>query len=234
MTPLRQQINLHQPEAVGARGPFGSGTLALLTVTLITSLVLLWSLAQWRVDGLQRAVRNLQQRQRMQQETIAALGDLVPPGASPADVESRIRQLRAEIEARERAVALLQQGAIGRRSGFSAQLAALARCPVTGLWLQRVAISGVTGSMSLAGDTEEPDSVPRYLRALAGERALSGLRFDRLVIERRAPADPKPAGNGRAPTPRGAFAFTADGTPAGYAQVADADARVADAQGAHP
>jgi Tfp pilus assembly protein PilN len=221
MSPPRQQVNLYRPDDAAGRRLFGADTLVLTSAAVMLLLLLIGGAGEWRINGLQRAVGNLQQQQQAQQETMRALGDLLPAGASSADIHSRIQELQAELDAREQALSLLRQGAIGRTGGFSAQLAALARCPVPGLWLQRITISGVTGSVSLAGDTLDPDSVPRYLRALAGERALAGLRFDQLIIARPPPPSP-PRAAGPMSVARGAFTFSADGDRAAYARLAAA------------
>lgn len=210
MSAARQQINLYRPHSQGRRGPFGAGTLGLLTASISVALVLLWNLDQRQVAALQRSVSGLEQQQQAQQQMLAALGNLVSDTGGAGDIEARIQRLQAQLQTREHALALLRQGAIGRTGGFSFELAALARHPFPGLWLERVTISGVTGAMSLKGDAEDPDSVPRYLATLADERVLSGLRFEQLVIERQTPIL-------RKDTPRtrqAGFEFTADGTPA--------------------
>lgn len=174
---------------------------------------------------LQSSVDALQRQQAAQRTALSALGSLQSTVGNPADLQARIQQLGAELATRERALALLQSGAVGGTQGFSAQLVALARHPMAGLWLRQITLSDLTGSMSLVGEAVDPDRVPRYLHALASERVLAGLRFDRLVIERpegtseAAPA----AGPGASPgatahrhprPPPATFKFHADGTPA--------------------
>lgn len=221
MRQFRQQVNLYQDTAPAWR-PFGSATLALAAGAVGCCLAIIWAYGAWQVGGLQRSVDALQRRQAAQQATLTALGSLQSDGAPSGDLQARVQQLSAELAAREHALALLQSGAVGSTSGFSTQLAALARHPMAGLWLQQIAVSDLTGSMSLAGEAVDPDRVPRYLHALASEHVLAGLRFDRLVIERpdAAPAVSVPARS----RPRAAtFKFHADGT-ATPAQLAAAQA----------
>jgi Tfp pilus assembly protein PilN len=179
----RQQINLYQETAPPWR-PFGSATLALAVTAVSGCLAVIWAFGTWQVDHLQQAVGALQRQQEAQQVMLSALGSLPAGGANATDLQSRIQQLNTEFAARERALALLQGDAVGSTSGFAAQLAALARHPMPGLWLQRITLSDLTGSMSLAGEVTEPDRLPRYLHALATERTLAATRFDHLVIER--------------------------------------------------
>lgn len=238
MNQPRQQVNLYQHTAPAWR-PFGSATLALACGAVACCLAVIWAFGSYQVARLQQSVDALQRQQAAQQAALSALGTLQLDGASPADLQTRIQQLSAELAARERALALLQGGAVGSTKGFSPQLAALARHPITGLWLRQITLSNVTGSASLAGEAVDPDTVPRYLHVLSTEPVLAGLRFDRLVIERRAVTHPTSTGaasTGAAPTDAassdapsrlraGAFTFRADGTagtagPAAPAQVA--------------
>jgi len=213
----RQQVNLYQ-QTTPAWRPFGSATLALTCGAVACSLVVIWGFGSVQVARLQRSVEALQRQQTAQQAALGALGSLHIDGANPADLQTRIQQLSAELAARERALALLQGGAVGSTKGFSPQLAALARHPMPGLWLRQITLSSLTGSVSLAGEALDPDTVPRYLHVLSTEPVLAGVRFDRLVIER---PDPAPAASTPARShPRtGTFSFRAEG-PAAAAQVA--------------
>lgn len=207
MSQPRQQVNLYQETAPPWR-PFGSATLALAVAAVGGCLTIIWGFGTWQVDHLQRAVGALQHQQQAQQAMLSALGSLPGGAASAADLQSRTQELNADLAARERALALLQGDAAGSSSGFSAELAALARHPMPGLWLRQITLSDLTGAMSLAGEVLDPDGVPRYLHALGTERTLAGMRFDRLAIQ-------------RAGTQTTAFGFRADGSAGSPIQLAD-------------
>ncbi len=211
MSHPRQQINLYQHTAPAWR-PFGSATLALACGAIGCGLAVIWAFGSYQVARLQQSVDALQRQQTAQQAALSALGSLQMDGANPADLQTRIQQLSAELAARERALALLQGGAVGSTRGFSPQLAALARHPIAGLWLRQITLSNLTGSASLAGEAVDPDTVPRYLHVLSTEPVLAGLRFDRLVIERPETV----AASARRPSRLGAgtFKFRADGAAA--------------------
>lgn len=212
MSQPRQQVNLYQHTAPSWR-PFGSSTLALASGAVVCCFAIIWAFGSWQIARLQRSVDALQRQQSARQTALSALGSLQSNAGISADTQARIQQLGAELAARERALALLQAGAVGSTKGFSTRLAALARHPMASLWLRQITVSGLTGSMSLAGEAVAPDRVPRYLRALATERALAGLRFDRLVIER-PEAPPGPSASTHSPPRAMTFKFQADGTPA--------------------
>ncbi|HUA25740.1 MAG TPA: hypothetical protein VMA54_16555 [Steroidobacteraceae bacterium] len=212
MSQLRQQINLYQETAPPWR-PFGSATLALAVAAVSGCLAVIWGYGTWQVDHLQRAVSALQHQQQAQQTMLSALGSFPGGDGGATDLQSRIRELNAELVAGQHALAVLQGATVGSTSGFSAELAALARHPMPGLWLQQITVSEVTGSMSLDGEVTDPDKVPRYLHALGSERTLAGMRFDHLAIQR--------------PQTRAAvFSFHADGSAGAATPVQLASARV--------
>jgi hypothetical protein len=219
----RQQINLYQ-ETVPAWRPFGSATLALAAAAVCGCFAAIWGFGTWQVDRLQRAVGDLQRQQGAQQTMLSSLGSLSAAGSSAADLKSRVQELTAALAARERALALLQEGAAGNTSGFSAPLAALARHPMPGLWLRQITLSHLTGSTSLAGQVLSPDWLPRYLHVLATEPALASIRFDSLVIER--PVTDRAASGHGAPSSHAAaaFKFRAEGTTGAPQQLADTQA----------
>lgn len=219
----RQQINLYQETAAAWR-PFGSATLALAATAVCCCLAVIWGFGTWQVDRLQRAVGDLQRQQDAQQAMLSSLGSLSTTGSNAADLKSRLQELSAELAARERALALLQNGAAGNTNGFSAPLAALARHPMPGLWLRQITLSDLTGATSLAGRVVSPERLPRYLHVLATEPALASIRFDSLVIER---PDTSHAASGHpVPSPQAAaFEFRAEGAADAPQQLADTQDR---------
>ena len=210
MSQMRQQVNLYQETAPPWR-PFGSATLTLALAAVSGCLAVIWGFGTWQVNHLQQAVSALQHQQQAQQAMLSSLGSVSGAGANAADLQSRLQELDAELAVRQHALALLQSDAAGSTNGFSAELAALARHPMPGLWLQQITLSDQTGSMSLAGEVTDPDRVPRYLRALASERTLAGMRFERLAIE-------------RPQTQADAFKFDADGSASTPIQLANTQA----------
>ena len=210
MSQMRQQVNLYQETAPPWR-PFGSATLTLAVVAVSACLAVIWGFGTWQVNHLQQAVTALQHQQHTQQAMLSALGSVPGAGASAADLQTRLQDLDAQLAVRQHALALLQGNAAGSTSGFSAALAALARHPMPGLWLQQITLSEQTGAMSLAGEVTDPDRVPRYLHALGSERTLAGMRFERLAIQ-------------RPQTQAAAFRFDADGSAGTPIQLADTQA----------
>ncbi|MHB1871596.1 MAG: hypothetical protein ACYCT1_12205 [Steroidobacteraceae bacterium] len=188
MSTLRQQVNLYQPEAKARQGLFSAQSLVLICAVALVALGLVWGIGAWQVQQLAHSVARLERQQQLTERALSALGTVSAANTSPGTLAARIHTLEAELAARREALALLKQGAIGSTRGFSAELTALARGPVPGLWLRRISLSAVGDPMSLAGEALEPDMVPRYLRALARQPALAGVRFDRLVIEMKSAA----------------------------------------------
>lgn len=219
----RQQINLYQETAPAWR-PFGSATLTLTAAAVCGCFVVIWAFGTWQIDRLQRAVADLQRQQGAQQTMLSSLGSLTAAGSNADDLKARVQALSAELAARERALALLQAGAAGNTSGFSAPLAALARHPMPDLWLRQIMLSDLTGATSLAGQVVNPDRLPRYLHVLATEPALANIRFDSLVIDRPDTDHAASARAGAAPRAL-VFRFRAQGTAGAPQQLADIQER---------
>jgi hypothetical protein len=185
MKAVRQQINLYQPAKVqAASGSFSAGAAVRVGALAAACLLAAWGYSMWRVARLQRAVSSLEQQHQRQDATMAALSAARAAGMTPEQVQTQVAELTAELAVRTRTLELLRSGAAGQVDGFSTRLAALARRPMPGLWIDHVVLSGMTDAMSVGGTALDPDLVPRYLRGLADEHALSGARFDELVIER--------------------------------------------------
>jgi hypothetical protein len=208
---MRQQVNLYQPAAPEGAQPFSAATMAVSAGLVVLCLLLFWGYGVKQVHALERTVETLRHQQEGGIPRVATGAQGLR--ADPAAMQSAVRQLDTDVAARRHALSLLRSGFVGRASGFSAHLEALARHPVKGLWIDHVTLSGTAPAMSVAGETLDPQLVPVYLRGLAAESALAGVRFDELRIERpvagalQADSDEEPA---RLPSAGGAIRFRID------------------------
>jgi hypothetical protein len=181
---MNQQINLYQPILREEHKVFGASTAVRAGAAILVTLLCIWGYGAYKVQRLQTTAETLREQRDRQDQTLVEAGEIGVARASPTEITARVKEADAEVAARTRALELLRTGAAGRTTGFAERLEALARRHLDGVWIDRMALSGATDSMSLDGATVDPDLVPRYLQSLAQESVLSGARFDQLVIER--------------------------------------------------
>lgn len=181
---MRQQINLYQPILRAEPKLFGSTTALLAVGAVFAMLVALWGYGTYKVRRLEQSAQQLQVEQAKQDQALAQASTFSASRSKPADLEAQVKRAEAEVVARTRALELLRTGAAGHTTGFADRLEALARQHVDGVWIDRMALSGATGAMSLGGATFDANLVPRYLQNLAQEKVLAGARFDQLIIDR--------------------------------------------------
>lgn len=179
---MRQQINLYQPIFSEARKPLSFGVVVAGFAVAIAALAAYSAYLSARNDVLLTMVEALRNEQATQQSLLDASGD--GSVQKPVAIEARIKTLDHSIAVRRSALEVLRSGAAGQTSGFAARMEALARRHVDGLWIDKLVLSGTTGTMSIGGSTLSADTVPVYLRSLAQDSVLSGTRFDEFVIER--------------------------------------------------
>ena len=181
---MRQQINLYQPILRTEPKLFGSSTALVAVGAVFAMLAGLWGYGTYKVHRLEQSAQVLKHEQEKQDQALAQAGTFSASRSKPADLEAQVKRAEAEVAARTRALELLRAGAAGHTTGFAARLEALARQHVDGVWIDRMALSGATGAMSLGGATFDANLVPRYLQNLAQEPVLAGARFDQLIIDR--------------------------------------------------
>jgi Tfp pilus assembly protein PilN len=188
---VRQQINLYQPILREPPKLFGGLTAVCTLAAVLVALLLLSAFATFKVKRLEETTQALREQEGQQEEDLSTASTMSAARSTPADLAARVKRIEAEVASHTRALALLRAGAAGRTTGFAERLEALARRHVDGVWIDRMALSGMTEAMSLGGATFDPDLVTRYLQNLSQETALAGARFDELAIER--PRDKTPA-----------------------------------------
>jgi len=211
----RQQINLYQPAADLSRRPFSARAAVLCVSAVLVAVLGIWAYGSWQVRQMQKAVTALELQQRHQEDTLNAVGAIHAARSKPEQLQAQIKALITTLATRKQALALLHSGAEGPTAGFSARLSGLARRHVEGLWIDHIVLSGSSETMTLEGTALDADMVPRYLRDLAQDPALTGARFDELIIERpvaRAAKGEEPAAQpeSRAVVPAGGMRFRAE------------------------
>lgn len=212
MKPVQQQINLYQPALQPTGGLFAARSALLVSGLAVGCLFAVWAYGQWRVARLERALHSLEEQQHRQDATLVALNAARTADAPPEQMQARVAMLTAELAVRTRTLELLRSGTAGQVGGFSTRLTALAHRPTPGLSIDHVVLSGMSDAMTVGGTALEPDLVPRYLRGLAEEGALTGARFDELVIERPAAGHADEPGRATAEeaAPNHSFRFRAE------------------------
>jgi hypothetical protein len=188
---MEQQVNLYQPILGAEKRLFSARAIGIGLGLLAACLGSLGAFGLWRTGRAERAIASLESREAAQLAAVERAGLTLQPHKSLAELDADAKGLSADIAARQRALDLVRLGAASPETGFAARLEALGRRQVDGLWLHNVVVGSGTGRLAMRGSALDAGLVPRYLASLAEEKALAGVRFDRLTL-RRAKADATP------------------------------------------
>jgi len=181
---MRQQINLYQPIFSEAKQPLSAATVSMCLALVVACLIAYSTYTRSQLGKLAAQVESQRTEQTRLETQLTDMTAEMTARSNPEETEARVKVLAVSLTERTKALELLKAGAVGQTTGFAARLEALARRHVDGLWIDRLVISGSTGSMSLAGATLDADIVPAYLQSLAQESVLTGTRFDEFIIEK--------------------------------------------------
>jgi len=186
---MEQQVNLYQPILGAEKRLFSARAIGLALLMLGVCLAGLAGFAGWRNARLERTITLLERQQEAELAMTEHAAAAIKPSKSFAELAADAKHLSAEIASRQRALDIVRRGSANPVSGFAARLEALARSQLEGLWLRRIIVSMDDGELAFQGSATDARFVPAYLAALSGERALDGVRFNRIVMRRANPSD---------------------------------------------
>ena len=174
---MKQYINLYRGletkpvSVVGSRG--------LLVALCVAALALAgWAVLQQRnLNRLQAEADQVAVQAGATHESLAALTKRVAQQQAGLAADATIAGLESRLQARERILAALDAGALGKGDGFAAYLRALARCSGRGIWLTAFTVGQGGASMSLSGRALEAERIPSYLERLNAEKIFQGRGF---------------------------------------------------------
>jgi len=189
-----QEVNLYQPVAKGVRGALSATSSRTIVMVFAATLACLWGFAYWQVDRLRAATEVVRNQAEAQAAMSAAQGPQLD-GLSDEALEALLTNLSSDVDNKSRALALLGSESQHPATGFASRLRAFGARHVDGIWLERLTFGSNVESVSVAGSTLLPGTVPRYLRSLAADPALKGGQIDEFIIEK--PDANKPPADGR-------------------------------------
>ena len=208
---MSQQINLYEdrlrPRLELASGR-NLGVFALILLAVMTG----WSL--WESAEANRkseaAAASLSEVLAAQEKMKALTQVVAQRKVSPA-LAAEVENAKVMIAARKDVIEVLDSGALGRTSGFSAFMTGFARLTQSDLWLTGFVITSGGDEIEIRGRMLDASRLPDYVQRLNSVPVFQGRRFAALEMWRVTPDE--------LPEARAAVAATIDGGGAVETQI---------------
>ncbi|MDO8347506.1 MAG: PilN domain-containing protein [Rugosibacter sp.] len=180
---MSSQINLYHPRFLKVRDWLNLGNLAL-AVALMTAVLGAWTLFA-RTEANQRLAEAASVSAELDAAK-AAIEETNQKASQPANPQllAEVAQAQAALAQRGEIARLLESGAVGNSSGFSAFLRGFARQAPPGLWLTGFKLGAGGSDMEIRGSTHDERIVPEYIRRLGAEKMFQGRQFSALSLQR--------------------------------------------------
>lgn len=196
---MAQQINLYNPVFLQQKKHFSAVTMLQALGLLLIGILAFYAYSLTETRALARVAADTRLQLQSQTEQVARLTQEFSPGGRSRLLEEEVARTAARLKQREELLAVLRTGGLGNTAGFSRYLAALARQPVSGVWLTGLSIGGDEAALQLTGRVLHSDLVPAYIRALNREEVMRGRRIAEMRLtareEQPAPATSAPGAN---------------------------------------
>lgn len=203
---MSRQVNLLNPALAKRKPSFSALAMAQGLAVAALGLALIYAATAYHGAQLERQAAELAGRLKTGQARLEKITRELAPRQKSKLLEDEVKQLEAELAAREEVLATLRgSGAIGDTKGYSAYMRGFARQIVDGLWLTEFSIGAAGKEIAIGGRALEAELVPNYLKRLKREEVMRGRIFDRLEMHL-----PKAglAGQGKAADAAGYIEFT--------------------------
>ena len=178
---MQQQINLFQPVFRREAKVFSARTLAQILAIALVLIVAGVAMLELQLSR-HAATRDLLANQYRALDTqLQALEGQADSGELAA-LDARTEELELRLADGATELTEIQGLMVARSQGFAPVLEALARYPLTGLWLTEVRLQG--NELELHGIALDPELVPRYLALLDEDATLARWTLAMVQIER--------------------------------------------------
>ncbi|MDQ2069873.1 PilN domain-containing protein [Natronospira bacteriovora] len=181
---MNQNINLYQPIFRRQRKVFSAETMLMMLVLIIAGMTVITFWSQWRYSQLQSQLDQLEAQETQALERLASLERTLPRREESPALRRAVEAAEQDRALKQRALEVLDNGALGQQQGFSEHLEALGRQRIEPVWLTGIRLREGGQQLRLIGRTWEADQVPVYLQRLSRETVFAGTDFRTMVIER--------------------------------------------------
>jgi hypothetical protein len=173
---MAQNINLYS-SGRRQRAPMSRIGVAALAVVGLVAVGALYALETQRQAQLRNAVQETERTVTRLEKQLAS----APSGALQAQQE--LNAVETEVAALETTASRLSAGALGRTTGFTAQLRALARGSTEGVWLTGMRFDNAGAQIALEGKALDAARVPALIERLRRAPQFSGTTFSTIELK---------------------------------------------------
>lgn len=178
--------------------------LSLLTVVAGMAAVLLLLVAAaiygWYQEGLERdRFKVAESNLRDAQTELTQLAGQQSRQVLDPRLQDEIAQAALTLQGKREIMAVLEQGGLGEKTGFSAYLQGFARQVVDGVWITGFELTAGKRTFEVRGRMLQASLLPSFVQQLNQETVFHGRRFAALDMHRLEPEKPQDAGSSTAP-----------------------------------
>lgn len=181
---MKQQVNLYleefRPKHVVLPAKKMLSILVAFSVFLVVINIALLGLQLLNEDKLEMLTSELITLKNDNSKMQSKLGGMVVG----EDLKMSVAQSARQLKARQRILTWVEESNSEKRVNFSALLEGLGRQQLSGLWFSAIEINAGGRSLSLHGNTLDPELMPILLEKLNSEPAFVGREFKKVLMEK--------------------------------------------------
>lgn len=175
-----QHINLYQDHLKKNNRQYH--LLLYPTLAMAVVLILVTAFQLWNIQNLKTRLKQSQEDLNNETEKVSALLAKMPSQNVNQRIHSEINEWEKKLNGLLKIKTLLKQQQSTETSGFSEYFQALARQPVSELWLTHIAIEKQSADLILGGAALKSSSIPVLLQNLQRENVFRQHAFENLTI----------------------------------------------------
>lgn len=179
---MTQYINLFNPTLQKQRDALTARVLILLIVSSIAVVIVATFITRQHALTVERQVKSNEQlllERRNKLVTLAKTSGTIGDNAG----KEEITRAQSALAVRNNLLTIVESGELGKTTGFSEQLKALARQTTNGLWLTEFNIKS-NDEITIVGQALNAQLLPVYLNRLNNEEVFKGTRFATVSINK--------------------------------------------------
>lgn len=172
-----QHLNLYSQLDRKADPLFSGRQQTLIVTTVFVLMLVAYAWLSFSTSKLRTAGNQLAQEQSSLEETLTELRERKARLERESTLDRELEVLKDEIQFLRSLLSNIDPNSQVLETGFAEHLQGLGRQHITGMWFTEIQLQQGGKQLALLGQTQKPETVPRYIQRLAKEPVFEGHQF---------------------------------------------------------
>jgi len=177
-----QQVNLYAAQFPAGETIKVSRKASFIVIVVVVAIISAISVGYWKIEALQKEYEQYKKTASISQQALDKVKAELNKSADDDKLKVDLLNIKEKLKHKQALKDRISRESTDISVSYYDRLAALSNQDIKGLWLNKIEFTNNDETITLSGNSSNPDLFTRYLQHLSKEPVFSGITFKVLNI----------------------------------------------------